>query len=221
MFACLLFALLLSVTSESRAAPRMHDGFYLQLTLGVGAVVHHSLATFRDPGPPQQATYSESGGGPAVAGSLLMGGSLRPGLVLGGGVLGVTSFVSLAHERDGVPIDVEDGGGPFFVSVGVIGPFIDYYPHPTRGFHVQGMAGYATYNGPHAGNSFDTPRGIGLMAGVGYDWWVGKEWSVGLLARCTFVSTWTSDHPYPGGGSAPGDRPTAVAPTFGVAFTYN
>ena len=31
--------------------------------------------------------------------------------------------------------------------------------------------------------------GITLGGGVGYDWWVGSDWNIGILGRFTFAST--------------------------------
>jgi hypothetical protein len=43
----------------------------------------------------------------------------------------------------------------------------------------------------------------------------------GVLARCTFVATGTSDYAYLGGSVAAGERDVALAPTLSAAFTYN
>ncbi len=74
----------------------------------------------------------------------------------------------------------------------MIGPFFDYYFGSSLGraggFHLQGSPALAVLNGfrPEQGRYDDDRRvaiGAGLMAGFGYEWWVEKQWGLGVLAR--------------------------------------
>jgi hypothetical protein len=60
--------------------------------------------------------------------------------------------------------------------------FADIYPDPQGGFHIMPTLGW--------GFMFPTaypPHGLVLGVGVGYDFWVGPEVSMGVMARMTFA----------------------------------
>ena len=141
--------------------PYEHHGFYLNLALGLG---HAAVDT------------STAAGGEAHVRSLdlssqaLIGGSLARGLVLGGGTTGNTLFA-----KDG--------------RFGVLGAFVTFYPNPKGGLHVFGLVGIGSY-GP-ASRPRDARLGVGPggTLGLGYDWWVGGDWSMGVIARGTWIHT--------------------------------
>lgn len=59
--------------------------------------------------------------------------------------------------------------------------FADIYPDPKGGFHIMPSAGWGfLFPAP------DPPKGIVLGVGVGYDYWVGAEVSMGVMARMTY-----------------------------------
>jgi hypothetical protein len=79
-------------------------------------------------------------------------------------------------------------------SIGLLGVFLDFYPNPKDGFHVQGALGIGTL-------TFERGRGLepvpgetwaggggGAMLGVGYEVWVGSQWSLGGVARLLLMS---------------------------------
>lgn len=73
----------------------------------------------------------------------------------------------------------------------LVGPFIDWYFNEHRGLHVQLALGFATLSAVRVGSvpwQEDDPynaAGGAIMLGLGYEWWVGEEWSIGALARLT------------------------------------
>jgi hypothetical protein len=67
-----------------------------------------------------------------------------------------------------------------------LGPFVDFYPDPTRGPHVLGGGGVATATFP--GGKTDPAFSLELFAGAGYEWWVGNQWSMGLLGRLSYLN---------------------------------
>ena len=167
-----------SETTGSR--PRVHDGFYFRGGLGVGSIVSGSVQPPRDPNE-----VSVSGVGPAV--ELAFGGTLPSGFVLGGGIYGV-SVPSPSYSQKGVSVD----GGSAVISS--IGPFVDWYVDPANGFHVQAAIGYAVISAAKGNGTPSFPpndtsgSGYSLSLGVGYEWWIGEQWSFGLLARVQHVS---------------------------------
>jgi hypothetical protein len=93
--------------------------------------------------------------------------------------------------------DVEVGGVQFpdveydSMSLTILGLFLDYYVNPNSGFHLQGAIGFAGLavgdaqteaNNVPLGNDHEA-GGVGLMLGLGYDWWVGNAWSLGFIFR--------------------------------------
>jgi hypothetical protein len=82
----------------------------------------------------------------------------------------------------------------------VFGPYVAYYPNPTKGFNLEGSAGI----GPLTWSEGDpvslglsevsvpgtdySGTGFGFTLGVGYEWFVGRDFSLGPLLRVQHVS---------------------------------
>jgi hypothetical protein len=144
---------------DSPAAARA-DGFFLRLGVGPAGLLGSADGIDGD-GNPDTTTLYGGGGGIEVA----LGGTLGKGIVVGG----MTQPLFLARQD---MVELRPGVVTF------VGPFVDFYPDPAKGFHVQAGLGYASSNfrESNAGS-------LGLMAGAGYEWWVGEQWSIGLLGR--------------------------------------
>jgi hypothetical protein len=218
----LLFACLLS--TESQAAPHARDGIYLQITTGFG--LPHSAITVDQSNPPSSTDHwedSESGG--SIGGSLLLGAPLRPGIALGvGGLFSLLSASDPHPTKNGQPYTPVDVKQPLFQFMGVIGPFADIYPSTTLGWHVQALVGYAQVSYAEVtANPFSdgNPSGIGLMAGVGHDWWISEHWSVGLLARVTYANVRLAPTPFGDGLGSTSQHNTLVSPSLEVSFTFH
>lgn len=131
------------------------------------------------------------GGGVAIEFSI--GGTVADGLVIGGGLY--SAGVSTVHWKGDAlrgPTGSDtatgrDGG------LGLLGVFVDYYPTAKDGFHVQGALGIGTLTFESDGTS-GVPNedwaggGGGAMLGVGYEVWVGSQWSLGGIARLLVMS---------------------------------
>jgi hypothetical protein len=211
--------LALFFSSASQAAPHARDGFYLQLATGIGAPQFSSTA--HNPYFNPALDYADHRSGPSLNGSLFLGVPLAPGLALGVGGL-VAAVWSSAPDRteNGQRVTWEDGGGPYIQTLAAAGPFVDYYPSARFGWHVQALVGYATLGQGDVNTS--APGGVGLMAGVGQDWWISERWSVGFLARVLYASTRLSTVPDPDGiGGAPSEHDTLISPSLEVSFTFH
>lgn len=165
---------------------RLHDGFYLRLGTGFGG--YAETITLED------ATQHTQVSGMASVSELMIGGAVRPGFILGGGVW--TSSVMTSERTVGgmePPDEVLTGSGSFTLA----GPFIDWYFHPRRGLHFQAAVGFATVRGYDLPEAEDNPDaaslGGGAMLGFGYDWWVSDQWSCGILARVVGVGAVQED----------------------------
>lgn len=169
---------------------REHDGFYARFALGFSGfgdtVVSEAMAgdTFRDQGLVT---------GFATVGEVAAGGTLGRGLVLGGGIYTATVETPFVFEGRGRPLPPEFTRPDTFSVLGVMG---DFYPKPRQGFHIQAALGLAALSGFDPNSEFWRDRhvafGGGGMLGLGYEWWVGDQWSIGILARGT-VGALTED----------------------------
>jgi hypothetical protein len=169
--------------------PMVHDGFYMRF--GSGLAGFDERLSSED-----SAIY---GGeiktrtrGIGTAAELAIGGTISKGVVLGGAFYTFDLLTStLKFEEDSaagqVPppeLDTE------LRNLVLLAPFVDIYPNPRRGFHVQGALGLAVLT-PRVFGSSATEQseyaaiGGGLMLGAGYEWFVADEWSLGILGRAT------------------------------------
>jgi hypothetical protein len=178
------------------AAPHTHDGFYLQLDLGLGY-----LSTSAEVGP-YEATYS----GVTIPSAIFLGGTVGP-VVIGGGVFTDYAF-SPSGEINGQESDL---GGDVSLSLIGIGVFADIYPDPTKGLHFQPFIGWGGLNASQDGNDGGSdPTGLVLAVGGGYDFFVSDEWSIGAMARIAYAPLKLEDVSY-----------NTIAPALLATFTYH
>lgn len=193
-----------------------HDGFYLRLGLGVG---NFSFTADVEEDGQKAATVETSGIVPMS--EVAFGGTIAPGVVLGGGIYtagtaGGSRDFDITPEGGGGSVSEELDTGPF----GMVGPFIDIYPNPEQGLHIQAAVGFATYSVTEpSSESVDdiSLTGLGLMAGVGYEWWIGEQWSFGILGR-VMVGKLSGEDP---SDSDETYSATAVAPGLLATITYH
>ena len=156
---------------------RTHDGFHL--SLGAGAA-YTTTAVGLDPEPPGAPDVSITGFG--FAGQLLIGGNIAPGLVLGGGNMGFHVFSPKVKVGDAE----SDGDGA--LAGNLLGIYADYYFDPNEGLHAMALIGLATLDDADD----DTDKlavGFGAALGLGHEWWVADEWSIGVLGRVQLMTT--------------------------------
>ena len=166
------------------AGDYLHDGFYLRFALGGGGF--NAKGTYDVSSNAFLSANTISGGGLAV--DFAIGGSPVPGLVLGGELFGQQLSKPTIKYDSGTNITL-DGNATF----GLLGPFIDWYPNPEGGFHVGGMLGLASLS---LTDTNDVTRaadhGGGAALSVGYDFWVGRQLSLGILGKA-FGGSVTND----------------------------
>lgn len=107
-------------------------------------------------------------------------------LTLGLGISSVSVF-SASTAENGIEITQKHSA-----SYTVIGLLLDVYPDPTKGFHAMGTFGIGMAN-VNPRNGEDTNTGFGLVAGAGYDFWIGEQWSMGPAARIMYVGGASDD----------------------------
>jgi hypothetical protein len=57
-----------------------------------------------------------------------------------------------------------------------IGPYIDWYPASTGGFHATILALGLLGGGDNGQIQLESAGGYAVGAGLGYEWWVHKRW---------------------------------------------
>jgi opacity protein-like surface antigen len=169
---------LTALPRSAAAAPRTHDGFFFQGSLGFGP--GWLTETYDD----DAFLFDEiSFSGLTVHPEILIGGTLAPGLVLGGALTG-HSMVNPTAEVDGQEAETEDTT----VNFSQLSAFVHYYPSPAQGLYLHGSLGVV---GASITVDDDTTEsdavGFTLGAGVGYDFWIANEWSLGPQFRFTYA----------------------------------
>jgi hypothetical protein len=180
--------------------PYLHDGVYFRFGAGIGGgAVSKKVDGFE----------KETSGGLAPAFEVALGGAPTPGFVFGVGIYGARII-----DPSGVSSTFGD------VTLVGTGPFVDVYPLPKNGFHVQAALTYSTLwmspmttievePGPSVYCS-STPctvtkkvdyggSGLGLMWGIGFEGWTSPQFAAGVLFRFQYFSTtvMADDAPYP------------------------
>jgi hypothetical protein len=124
--------------------------------------------------------------GPSTAFWFALGGTLAKRVALGGVIMLEPVFSLSAEDENGDAMDLK--GTTFFLRGE--GLLIDYFVMPRGGLHVLGALGFAhlDVNNPGANGDEADPSGSFWTLGVGYDWWVGDEAAIGLLARVSNAS---------------------------------
>jgi hypothetical protein len=147
-----------------RPVSHRHDGFYLRTAGGLGRT------SFAATGPSGRTDLHGS-----TDGMLLVGGTPSPGLVIGGGVREISASGRFQGGRyDGAVAQAFEW---------TLGPFVDWYPDPARGLHIGALVGGSAT----LVSSTTTQSSVAFGATVfgGCDWWIGPQWSLGILAEAS------------------------------------
>jgi hypothetical protein len=106
--------------------------------------------------------------------------------VVGGGLVGQDISepkIELSAGTNGTNANGNDDS----LGIVALGPFIDWFPDEKSGGHVGLLLGFGGI-GLQDENG-DSASGVGASIFGGYDFWVGKQWSLGPEARIVYVHT--------------------------------
>jgi hypothetical protein len=108
-----------------------------------------------------------------TSGLLAIGGTAVEGLVVAGAL-------RASQTRDAFHGSHYQGDRAS-MSGGALGVLVDWFPNPTQGFHVGGLAGLGVVT--LTDSSTVDSNGAAFAGSVfgGYDWWIGPQWSLGLM----------------------------------------
>ena len=192
----LMVGALASWERDVRAEPRTHDGFQFRGTAGLGYLGDSESL----------GGLSDNIHGVAGTSEFFFGGTLADGFSLGG-YLGFTVAPgpSVSYGNGQRSVASSDVNLNFFT----IGPYVDYYLDPHEGLHFLATVGFADLNVSNGGSSSDAATGFGIGAGVGYDWWVSDNWSLGVLGRFQYAHMTLN-----------GASENAISPTVAFSFNY-
>lgn len=159
---------------------RFHDSFYLRMSMGIGYLGAHQ--TFEPPpaviGSSTPALPSSELGvsGWTTSFDIAAGGTPIPGFVVGG------AFIFNSAAEPTVSLGDTSVTSNYSFVFWMPAMFIDIFPDPKRGFHFGAIGGIAAVDWERTGPGSDA-TGVGGGAFVGYDAWVGNQWSLGGLVR--------------------------------------
>src|SRR5690606_23415874 len=152
---------------ESSRGFHYHDGFYTRLGINYG-ITGGGFAVGRGDDQ-RRLDYS----GSQLDLDLLVGGTPSNGIAVGGGLL----MGALLQP------DMEEGNqrvAPRNVPVLLIGPFVDGFFQPNGGWHAGALLGLAALGKT---DHTEGSAGFGGAVWLGYDRWVGADWSIGGQLR--------------------------------------
>jgi len=163
--------------AEDNRSDRFRQGFYMRMLQGIG------FMSAAGTGPYGNASVRGLSSNSIIA----LGGSIRPGLVLGGALL---ASDATAKFKGGPFVDatVTTQGQPpvkatskATVGTSGIGLLLDWYPAPTGGWHTGLTAGIGFTSLQNLADE-SVMVGTSAVGGLfgGYDWSIGKDWSLGL-----------------------------------------
>jgi hypothetical protein len=183
---------------------RVHDGFFARSAPGVSFLWAH----VSDGGPPRRSALR----GVGQSGTLSFGATPRRGLVLGGAVW--TARIDPSFVENGVLIVPDDDSVKYTMLR--VGPFVDWYPNPLRGFHVVGSLGLAwSIESDVKGDAIEPAAlGVSPLVGLGQEWFVAGELSLGFLAQ---MGMGYLSRAAPGGS----ERLLFVAPELALSATFH
>jgi hypothetical protein len=164
-----------------RSEPWLHDRLYVRFSTGFGAFNE------RIDRPGQESHVSVNG--IAHTADIAVGTTIQPGVVIGAGFWTSTVLASSTRAFDGEVTMSSAAQNP---TSWVAGPWLDYYFDPRRGLHIPAALGVAVINGfdvegPRLSRNNDA-WGAGLLVGLGYEWWISEQWSLGVLGRATAIA---------------------------------
>jgi len=183
-----------------------HTGFFLRMGIGGGYVANATTIE----GPTFQGKVDAAGG--AFTLEVDIGGALSPGLILAG------SYTVLSVGNAKLTNDTRNYKPAHDPSLTMLAAMIDLYPNPKGGFHLGGALGFASFRvreDTDAQASSSGQIGLGLAPHVGYEWWVGNYWGIGVLGRFVFART---EGDYAADGK---EKDTVTGGTILFSATYN
>ncbi len=141
-----------------------------------------------------------------------VGGTVAAGTVVAVSIFG--SRVDPTFVENGIEVSPDDDSVK--ETLVRLGPLLDWYPSPSRGFHTQVAAGLALQvESDEKGNAVEPAAvGISLAVGFGYEWFVSRQLSLGFMVRMNAGRVTRTAHGLT-------ERTLWEAPEIALAYTYH
>lgn len=172
-------ALLAAPAARAQSGVRSHDGFYLHLELGGGALGTKATTDVKE---------ELSGGGSQLA--ISVGGAVTPELVIAG-QLWSTGVNDPTYKVDGRKIAIS---GDTSIGMGGLGLELTYFFMPLNAY-VSAVPSITALSSKVNGTSASSQRGFGLKLAVGKEWFVSDNWGLGLNVAYAFSSNKDKEEP--------------------------
>jgi hypothetical protein len=169
--------------------PREHNGLYLRAAIGVGAM--HDQFRLQGTGGAYVGDFNADSYGASGSFEAAIGGSLRPGLNLAAAL-----FLESVQGSNVSAANLPNNLNLQFGTLVMFGPKIDWYPRSGRGWHLEaGIAASRLEMSDRSGYiQTKTAWGPGFEAGIGYEFYLGPKFGLGVLAR--FLGATMNDGDY-------------------------
>ena len=151
-----------------------HDGFYMRLLLGVGYL--HSSASY------QGDSMAVSGVGVTMGAAF--GGALTPNLIIYGEFVGtIVSDPTLEYNGQ------SGTASGLTASMMGFGPGIAYYIDPNLYFSGTLLFTRLSFSDSNSNEDVaSTDLGFGAGFTVGKEWWISRDWGIGLAGQFMVAS---------------------------------
>lgn len=171
------------------AAPRTHDGFFLNLSLGLG------YYGFEYEGNAGNMSVGMEYGGMGAEFDVKLGGRVAANTLLHATILAVSNGgeVDMSAGYNGrfetVPVAAD-------IAANLIGVGVTYYMAANMYMTATiGMSKFSLdYDDSNRKSEGATDSGFGFQLGIGREWWVSDEWGVGV--SLSYVHASAEDGPY-------------------------
>ena len=155
---------------ESMEGFHAHDGLFMRVYLGIAATSFSSTI--------QGSKLSWSGGGSSMG--IAIGGAVSRHLILYATAFG-NNTPNPSYQLNGASMSTFVGD----INVGAVGPGLAYYFEQTNIYlsGAFGLAGYEVRNMNDGSRSSWSSSGAALDLMVGKEWWVSRDWGLGIAAE--------------------------------------
>ena len=171
---------ILASTALAISQPQTHDGFFMNLTLGL---------SYQDFDYKYKATQYEGrtidGDGVSLDSDIKIGGCVAPDVALH---LTITEVQNLSD------LELKDGKRTLATtdqteSLILFGFGVTYYFVDNIFFTGSfGLSVFTIGDSDNSSTGGSSEAGIGFQAGIGKEWWVGDEWGMGVMGTFTYGS---------------------------------
>lgn len=164
-----------AVAPESIAGFHTHDGFFMRVHLGIAATGFSSTTAG------MKTSYSGGGSSAGIA----IGGTIARNLLLYATAFG-TSTANPDYQVAGTSMPTVVGS----IDVAALGPGLAYYFEHTNIYlsAAFGLAGF-TMRGANTRSKIDwSQSGTAFQLMVGKEWWVSRDWGLGIAAELLAAS---------------------------------